>query len=295
MSDFVLSCATTVDLPKEYLIKRNIDCLQFPYSVNGVQYIDDLGESLSFDDFYDMLKAGAETHTAQLGIGGYMDHFRPYLAEGKDVLHISVSSGITGTNNPANIAANMLKEEFPDRRLVIVDSLGASSGHGLIVDTLADMRDAGASMDELYEWVEANKLKMHHWFFSTDLSYYVKGGRISKTEGFFGSMLNICPLCNMDNMGRLIPREKIRTKKRVIKEIVDRMEQYAEGGLDYSGKCFISNSGCLEDAQAVAALVEERFPKLNGRAWINTIAPTVGCHTGPYTVALFFWGSERTE
>lgn len=295
MGEYILSCGSTVDLSKEYLDSRNIDCISFTYSLDGVEYTDDLGQTLPYDEFYARLVAGAEPKTAQVNINEYVEHFRPLLAEGKDVIHISLSGGITGTNNSANIAANMLKEEFPDRRLIIVDSLGASSGSGLIVDTLADMRDAGASLDELHEWVEANKLRLHHWFFSTDLSFYVKGGRISKTEGFLGNMLSICPLCNMDSEGRLIPREKVRTKKRVIKEIVARMEQHAENGYDYSGKCFISQSACFEDARAVADMVEERFPKLNGKVFINSIGPTIGSHTGPGTVALFFWGDERKE
>ncbi len=295
MADYILSCGSTVDLSKEHLESRNIDCVSFKYMLDDVQYIDDLGQSLPYDEFYAKLVAGAQPKTAQINIYEYAEHFRPFLEAGLDVIHVSVSGGITGTNNSAGIAANMLREEFPDRKLIIVDSLGASSGSGLIVDTLADMRDEGKSIDELYEWVEANKLRLHHWFFSTDLSFYVKGGRITKTEGFFGSMLSICPLCNMDNLGRLIPREKIRTKKRVINEIVKRMEEHAENGLDYSGKCFISQSACYDDARAVADLIEERFTKLNGKVVINSIGPTIGSHTGPGTVALFFWGDERKE
>ena len=134
---------------------------------------------------------------------------------------------------------------------------------------------------------------MNHWFFSTDLSFYVKGGRISKTAGFVGTLLGICPLLNMDEQGHLIPRYKIRTKKKVIQEIVKKMEEYAEDGLDYSGKCFISQSLCEEDARAVAELVEARFPKLNGKVVINWIGTTIGSHTGPGTVALFFWGRDR--
>jgi len=151
------------------------------------------------------------------------------------------------------------------------------------------------SAEELANWLEENKLKMHHWFFSTDLSTFVRGGRISKTSAVFGGLLEICPLLNMDNLGRLIPRSKIRTKKRVIVEIEKRMEQYAENGLDYNGKCYISNSACLEDAQAVAKLVEEHFPKLDGKVEIYNVGTTIGSHTGPGTVALFFWGSERVD
>ena len=139
-----------------------------------------------------------------------------------------------------------------------------------------------------------HELNLQHWFFSTDLTFYIRGGRISKASGFFGTMLNICPLLNMDDQGKLIPRFKIRTKKKVIRAIVDKMEEYAQDGLDYSGKCYISQSACLEDAKEVARLVEERFPKLNGKVEINSIGTTIGSHTGPGTVALFFWGSRRT-
>ena len=151
------------------------------------------------------------------------------------------------------------------------------------------------SADDLAKWIEANKLKLHHWFFSTDLTFFVRGGRISKTAAVFGGLLEICPLMNMDNLGRLIPRYKIRTKKKVIREIVKMMERYARGGLDYDGKCYISMSACYDDARAVADLVERCFPRLNGRVVINNIGTTIGSHTGPGTVALFFWGSERTD
>ena len=124
-------------------------------------------------------------------------------------------------------------------------------------------------------------------------SFYIKGGRISKTAGMVGQLLNICPLLNMDNLGRLIPREKIRTKRKVISAIVDRMAEHAEGGLDYSGRCYISQSACYQDARAVADLVEARFPKLQGKVEINSIGTTIGSHTGPGTVALFFWGDQR--
>jgi DegV family protein with EDD domain len=161
------------------------------------------------------------------------------------------------------------------------------------METLADLRDEGMDIDQLYAWAEENRLRLHHWFFSTDLTFYVKGGRISKAAGVFGGLLNICPLLNMDNLGRLIPREKIRTKKKVITTIVDRMAENADKGTDYDGKCYISMSACLEDAQEVARLVEERFPRLNGKVLINNIGTTIGSHTGPGTVALFFWGNKR--
>lgn len=295
MSDYILSCCSTADLSKEHFDRRGIHYVCFHYMLNDVSYPDDLGQSIAFEDFYRMMTEGADTKTSQVNVAEFIDYFTPFLKEGKDILHVSLSSGLSGSVNSARTAAEMLSEEYPDRKIYVVDSLGASSGYGLIMETLADMRDEGKSLDELHDWIEANKLRLHHWFFSTDLTFYVKGGRISKASGFFGTMLNICPLLNMDNLGRLIPREKIRTKKKVIKTIVDRMEECADDGLDYSGKCFISQSACVEDAKAVAALVEERFPKLNGKVEINYIGTTIGSHTGPGTVALFFWGKERVD
>ena len=167
-------------------------------------------------------------------------------------------------------------------------------GYGLLMDKLADLRDGGMELEALYDWAMAHRLQLHHWFFSTDLTFYVKGGRISKASGWFGTMLKICPLLNMDDAGKLIPRYKIRTKPKVIEAIVDKMAEHAEGGLDYSGKCYISNSGCYEDARAVADLVEQRFPHLDGKVEIYSVGTTIGSHTGPGTVALFFWGDQRT-
>lgn len=294
-NDFVLSCCSTADLPKEHLEGKNISYICFHYSLDGKEYEDDLGQSMPFDEFYRRMAQGAETKTAQVGVGEYLDHFTSFCEQGKDILHVTLSSGLSGTYNSARNAAAIAQERYPDRKIYVVDSLGASSGYGLLMDTLAALRDSGMGIDALRDWAEANKLRMHHWFFSTDLSFYVKGGRISKTAGLVGTLLGICPLLNMDNFGRLIPREKIRTKRRVITEIVKKMEENAENGLDYSGKCFISQSACMEDAQAVAALVEQRFPKLNGKVQINSIGTTIGSHTGPGTVALFFWGKERVN
>ena len=177
----------------------------------------------------------------------------------------------------------------------MVDSLGASSGYGLFMDKLADLRDEGKTIEEVRDFAEENRLKLHHWFFSTNLTFYVRGGRISKAAGWFGTALKICPLLNMDDEGHLIPRQKIRGKKAVIQQIVKEMENHAQGGHDYNGKCFISMSACYDDARAVADLVEEKFPHLNGKVMINNIGTTIGSHTGPGTVALFFWGDERTH
>ena len=281
MADFILSCCSTADLSKEHFERRQIHYICFHYTLDGVEYPDDLGQSVSFDRFYQAMADGAQTSTSQVNVQEYLEYFTGFLEAGKDLLHVTLSSGISGSYQSACIAAEQLREKYPERRIDIVDSLGASSGYGLFMDTLADLRDSGMGQAELAQWAEENRLKLHHWFFSTDLTFYIKGGRVSKTSGTIGMLLGICPLLNMDHLGRLIPRAKIRSKKRVIQEIVKRMEEHAQDGLDYSGKCYLCQSACLEDAQAVAAAVEARFPKLNGKCVINPIGTTIGSHTGP--------------
>jgi DegV family protein with EDD domain len=293
MAEYILSCCSTADLTQEHFDNREIHYICFHYSLNNVQYTDDLGKSLPFDEFYRAMANGAETKTSQVNVDEFITYFTPFLEQGLDILHVSLSSGISGVFNSANIARSELLEKYPDRKIYIVDSLGASSGYGLFLDKLADQRDSGMEIDLLYDWAETHKLELHHWFFSTDLTFYVKGGRISKTAGFVGSILNICPLLNMNHLGQLIPRDKIRGKKRVVEEIVNQMELHAQDGANYNGKCYISNAYCYEDARAVADLVEARFPKLNGKVEINSVGTTIGSHTGPGTVALFFWGDER--
>lgn len=295
MEKYILSCSSTADLSEEHFKNREISYICFHFELDGKEYPDDLGKSIAFDDFYRAMQEGAETKTSQINADEFEEYFESFLQKGFDILHVTLSSGISGVLNSANIACQILSEKYPERKIRIVDSLGASSGYGLFVDRLADLRDEGKTIDELYDWALSHRLNLHHWFFSTDLTFYIKGGRISKTAGFVGGLLNICPLLNMDNGGHLIPRYKIRTKKKVIRAMVEQMEKYAENGTDYSGKCYISQSACYEDAEEVARLVEKHFPKLDEKVEINHIGTTIGSHTGPGTVALFFWGSERGE
>ncbi len=293
MNDFILSTCSTADLSKEYFESRNIKYACFNYYLDGVKYPDDLGQTLPFDVFYQKMVDGADAKTSQINIDEYYEYFEPFLIEGKDILHIALSSGLSGSYNSARIAAADLKEKYPERKIYVVDSLAASSGFGLIVDTLADLRDDGKDIDYIYNWIEENKLKMHLWFFSTDLTFYVKGGRVSKVAGLFGTALKICPLLHVDAKGKLVPQNKIRGKANAIKAIANCMIENAENGKDYNGKCFISNSACIEDANAVSDLIVENFKNLNGKPQIFSIGTTIGSHTGPGTVALFFWGTER--
>ncbi len=295
MSDYILSCCSTADLTDEYFKQRNINYLCFHFELDGVQYPDDLGKSIALKDFYKAMENGSDTKTSQPNTQDYKEYFEPFLRQGKDIFHLTLSSGISGAYNSARLAGEELSEDYPDRKIYIIDSLNASSGYGLFMDKLADLRDEGMDINTLAQWAKDHALNCHAWFFSTDLTFYVKGGRVSKTSGFVGNMLNICPLLNMDNEGRLIPRYKIRTKKKVIRAIADKMIELAEDRENYSGKCFISNSACYEDARAVADIIEEAFPKLNGKVEIFPIGTVIGSHTGPGTVAMFFWGDERVD
>ncbi|MCD7724413.1 MAG: DegV family protein [Clostridiales bacterium] len=292
---YILSCCSTADLTEEQFKAIDVEYICFHYELNGKPYLDDLGKSMNADEFYRAMSEGAQTRTSQINPEEFKQYFRGFLEAGKDILHMTLSSGISGVYNAAKIAAEELSEEFPGRKLYIVDSLAASSGYGLLMDKLSELRASGMGIDELYEWAQKNKKRVRHWFFSSDLTFYIKGGRISKASGFVGTVLNICPLLDVDYEGRLIPRFKIRTKSRVIREIVRRMEEQAEDRSGYAGKVFISQSACMEDARAVADLVEQKFPQMSGRVQINNIGTTIGSHTGPGTVALFFWGDVRTN
>ena len=165
--------------------------------------------------------------------------------------------------------------------------------HAETVEALEN-QEKGMNLEENAKWIEENKNKLHHWFFSTDLTSFIRGGRISKVSGFFGQALNICPLMNVNSEGKLIPREKIRGKKRVMGQMLKQMELHAQSGTAYKGKCFICHSDCLADAKELASMVEAAFPGLNGPVRIFPIGTVIGSHTGPGTVALFFWGDERT-
>ena len=220
MSDYILSCCSTADLTKEHFERRNISFVCFSYELDGVRYPDDLGQSMSFEAFYKAMENGASTKTSQVNVAEFEAYFEQFLKEGKDILHLCLSSGISGVHNSACVARDSLLERYPERKLYIVDSLAAASGYGLMMDELADMRDAGKTIDELHQWAEENKLKLNHWVATTELKYLVRGGRLSKTAGAVGGILNICPIIEVDVNGTLQARQKVRGKKKAVEELV---------------------------------------------------------------------------
>lgn len=296
MNKFLLSCCSTSDLNVKHYKDRGIRYICFHYFLDGIEHKDDFGETLPISEFYKKMEQGALTKTSQLNAQDYYNYFENLINEGyKEILHLTLSSGISGTINSARIAVNMINEKYKDVKIYIVDSLAASSGYGLLMEKLADLKDEGKSIEEVRDWAENNRLFINHWFFSTDLKYYVRGGRISRTSGFFGNMLHVCPLLNVNDEGKLIPREKIIGKKKVINAIVQKMIENAKDGKDYNDYCYISHSAVFEDAKAVKDKLEDYFPNLKGKVEIFDIGTTIGSHTGPGTVALFFVGKERKE
>ncbi|MDO4965334.1 MAG: DegV family protein [Lachnospiraceae bacterium] len=295
MADYILSCSSTADMCEQWFEDRNVKYLCFHFFLADEEFPDDLGKSMPYKKFYNSMVEGAMTKTSQPNADEYKNYFESFLKEGKDVIHLTLSSGISGAFNSAKIAQSMCEEEYPDRKIYVIDSLAASGGFGLLIDMMADLRDNGMNIDDLAKWAEDNKKKLNHWFFTSDLTYLIRGGRVSKTSGFIGNMLNICPLLNVDFEGKLIARAKIRTKKKVIQATADKIIELAENGKDYDGKIFINHADCYEDAKAVADILEANLPKLNGKVLINYIGTTIGAHTGPGTVACFFYGAERVD
>ncbi len=295
MSEFIISTCSTADLSREHFDKRDIKYVYFHFEIDGKDYPDDLGDSIPFKKFYDMMAQGAMTRTSQVSIGEYVEFFEPFLKEGKDILHLALSSGISGTFNSASVACEQLKEKYPDRKIYIVDTYAASAGLGLVADKLADLRDEGKDIDTLYNWIEENKYNVQSWFFVSDLKYLVRNGRVSKTAGAIGNVLNICPLLNIDREGHLAVKAKVRGKNAVMKAQVKKMFELCENRTDYTDSCFISHSDCYDDARAVADMIEAQIPGLKGKIQIFDIGTTIGSHTGPGTVALFFWGDTRIE
>jgi DegV family protein with EDD domain len=282
-------------MPSEYFQKRDIPFACFHFQMDGKDYCDDLGQSIPFGEFYKRIDDGAMPTTSQISVGEYIALFEPILKKGRDILHLSLSSGISGSINSARLAQGKLLETYPNRKIIVVDSLAASSGYGMLVDAAWEMRNSGASIDDICNWLKENKLNLHHWFFSTDLKHYKRGGRISAASATVGTILSICPLMNMNSKGELKIRKKVQGKKHVMQEIVRTMAQHARNGTQYNGKCFISNSACYNDAEMVAGLIKERFHNLDGDVLINSIGTGIGSHTGTGTVALFFWGDKRGD
>ena len=292
-SSFLLSCESTIDLPYSYANERNLPVLFYSYQVDGVDYEDDMDrDPEALPKFYGFLAEGKLPTTAQLNEFQYETFFDNLLQQG-DVLHIAFGSGMTASVQNAMLAAEALREKYPERRLAVIDSLCSSSGYGLLVDGAADLRDAGKTLDEVADWVLAHRQNVHHQFYSTELKFYRRSGRMSGAAAAIGTVLGICPIMRLDDKGRIIAYDKVRGKKNAVARTVETMKRHAEGGEAYSGKVFICHSNCPADAEATKEAVAAAFPHIDGEIRICNIGTIVASHSGPGTVAVFFFGDAR--
>lgn len=289
MKDYVITTDNTADLPYSYYEEHNIKYLYLTYQLEGKIYGKD--NELDFKEFYDRMRKGSMPTTSQVNSEEVKDAFRPILEQGKDILHLSFSSGLSGSYNNVRMASEDLKEEFPERKIMVVDSLCASLGEGLFVDKAVELKEEGKTLEENVEWLEAHKLNFCHVFTVDDLFHLHRGGRVSKVAAVVGTMINLKPLLHVDNEGHLIPLKNVRGRKKSLSGLVAMMEERIGEWKDKNTKIFISHGDCLQDAEYVAKLIKEKFGYET--FLINTIGATIGTHSGPGTVALFFMGEYR--
>ena len=289
---FKIITDSTADLPKEYLQEHNLGCMPVNYILDGVTYGRD--KELDWKVFYKMMREeGKMPTTSQINPAEAKEYFESYLEKDKEILYLAFSSGLSGTCGNIRMAADEIMEEHSDVKIIVVDSLGASMGEGLFVHKAVKMRDAGKSMEETAEWLEKHVLNFTHVFTVDDLFHLYRGGRVSKTAAVLGTMISIKPKLHVDNEGHLILIGKVRGRKKSLSALVDYMEEKMGSWVDENRDdyVFISHGDALEDAEYVRDLIKERFGVRN--FMINHIGPTIGAHSGPGTIALFFMGESR--
>ena len=294
--NFQLSCESTVDLPFSYVDGRNVKVLFYSYFVDGAEYADDMGrDPAALDRFYNFLNEGKIPTTSQINEFAYEEFFRSILDEGKDVFHICFGTGMTGSYYNAVKVADVLKKEYPDRKIVVIDSLCSSSGYGMLVDDVKDMFDEGVESDKIIDWIEKNKNRIHHQFFSTDLKYYRRTGRMSGPVAGIAAIFRILPIMRLNSKGKIIAYTKTIGKAVAIKKTLDTMEEHCDDGKNYSGKCWICHSNNLPDAILTKEMIQERFPNIKSEIKILDIGTIIASHSGPGTIAVFFHGDERKD
>lgn len=290
MSDFKIITDSTCDLSQEMVDELNVTVIPMNFTIGTDSFLDYPDErDLASHDFYTRIASGESSTTNQISLATFADTFEPALKEGMDVIYLAFSSGLSGTYNNSIIAARDLAEKYPDRKIYMVDTLAASLGEGLIVWHAVQKKRAGATIDEVKDWVEQNRNRMHHWFTVDDLNHLKRGGRISGASALVGTMLGIKPVMHFDDEGHIILIDKIRGRKQSLDDLVNHMAKTSEDAGNQM--IFVSHSDSMEGAEYVKEQVEKKFGTKQFR--IAAIGPVIGAHTGTGTVALFYLGKDR--
>ena len=291
--DFEIVTDSCCNLLEDMIDDFGIHVLPLTFMVDGEDEVYQSylkGERTDLKQFYTMMREGKVFKTSLPNLAESEALFRELLGSGRDVIYPAFSSGLSGTYQALSLMASQLREEFPERKLYVVDTLAASGGQGLLVWYAVQHARAGETIDQVRDWVEENKLHLAHWFTVDDLMFLFRGGRVSKTAAWAGTLLNIKPVLHVDDEGHLIPMEKVRGRKKSLNAVIDHMEKSAITPIDEQ-MVFITHGDCIEDAEYVAAQVKERFGVKE--VVINYVDPVIGAHSGPGTMALFFLADER--
>jgi len=287
MREYVITTDSTVDLPKEYMQEHGIPVISLSYMIDDQTYDDMNG--LPYKEFFARMRAGSMPTTSQITPAQAREAIEMLLKEGKDVLHIGFSSGLSGSYNSAKLAAEELTEEYPDAKIYAIDSLCACMGEGLLLRKAVAMKGAGKGIDEVAKWVEDNKLHVCHNITVDDLNHLHRGGRVSKASAVLGTMVKIKPIIYMSNEGKLEVIAKERGRKKSLHKIVEMMAEQIQGW--ENDEVLITHGDCIEDAQYTAELVRQKLGDVN--ILINAIGSVIGSHTGPGVIAVFFMGNKR--
>ncbi|MDF2608633.1 MAG: DegV family protein [Lachnospiraceae bacterium] len=290
MKDYVIVTESTCDLPVQIVNELDIKVIPMNFELEGKSYTHYYdARELDIHDFYESLRKGEKSTTSLVNTEAFISFFEPIVKEGKDVLYLAFSSGLSGTYSASLIAIEELQESYQDTKIIAVDTKGASVGEGLMVYSAAMKKKAGYTLEELSEWIQQNVLNLCHWFTVDDLNHLRRGGRVSALSATLGTALNVKPILHVDDEGHLIPISKVRGRKKSLYELLDHMVETCTNPEDQV--IFIGHGDALEDAKFLAGLIRE---KLNVKEiYISPIGPVIGTHSGPGTIALFFFGTKR--
>lgn len=284
---YTLFCDSTCDLPEDRLAKMDCRIIPLTFEIDGKAYTT---EEITMEDFYKRMREDAATKTSQIAVGVCQDAFEEELKKGRDVLYLAFSSGLSGTYNSGLIAKDNLMEKYPDAKIEVVDSLSASSGEGLLLIYAEQKKREGMSLDELRSWLEVNRFHICHVFTVDDLKYLFRGGRVSRASAIAGTVLGIKPVIIVDNDGHLVPQDKVRGRKQSINRLGQMIRERM--GTNMNKIVTMSHGDCIEDARYAEKMLKEIFGD-DTEVVISYTGPVIGAHSGPGTLALFFWGDYR--